>query len=113
MRSGGGGGDGGWSGGDAPRPVSVLLEEEARADALAHRLMAKAHDALVEENVCLVGKKEVLEDWLHGAMSLARAQHREVMESASQVEEEARLHGIPPSRSGNGLIRSFKLQLGR
>lgn len=61
-------------------------------DALAPRLMAEAHGVLVEENARLVGVEDVLEDWLRWAVSLARALHREVMESASRIEEEAWFH---------------------
>lgn len=74
------------------RPVFVLLEEAVQVDALARRPLAKAHDVLLEENAHLVGIREVLEDRLHRAVSLAHAQHREAMESATQIEEEARFH---------------------
>lgn len=74
------------------RAILVLLEEEARADAKARRLLAKTQAALASENARLLGTEETLVGRfgdLREAVSLTHSQHRMTMQDIARLEEEA------------------------
>lgn len=62
----------------------------------------------MEENARLVGVQEVFEKRLRTAVSLARAEHWEVMEGASRVEEEARFHRDTAYEEGRQAHKELK-----
>lgn len=111
-RAGGGGGVG-QGGVEESRPVPILLDKAARADAQSRRLLAEAHGTVAVENARLVGVQEVPEHFVWGVVALACAKQRAWMKDIARLEGKPVSTRTPPSRSGRGFTRSLRLRLAR